>query len=214
MCRASIVERRGEVGASLILALVFLTFFSLIATALVSEGFVSQRSKIAYQQVRDRDAAGSGAIQVAINRLSGSFNSVPSPMTATYAVFAQGRDPSNAATKNDPACVLNVPIGAFTITTTCLGDTNSGVPPTSLLPGEAGLQPRLMTIDACIRTQHLTTSTQMCGQEAGDQMLVVARVRFDVTIDTNGWATGTAGLAAANVPEVLEWNHVLLDGRP
>jgi hypothetical protein len=214
-------ERAGQSGASLIIALTFLLVFSTVSAALLAQGFTSQSSTSALQTVQGKDAAGDGAIEVAIDRLTGLYNTNPNPVTnATYRVDSQGRDP--ALFPNDPPCVFNVlstlkdpTTGALLkITTTCSADRGSlsGKPPGGPLPTDTPMWPRVVTIDACLRNQAVVdTQTAACGQVAGDKMLVQALVRFDVTIDATGDESGVAGSPAANLPEVLEWDHVLLD---
>ena len=212
-----------EAGASLVIALVFILIFTVTAAALLQQGFTSQRTAVALQQIRRQDAAGDGAVKVMINRLTGLYNSSPNPTTnPAYIVANQGRD---GLLFTDPACVFNMQSTLtdatgtrLKITATCKADdgSNSGALPSGPLPTDTPQQPRTMTIDACLRNQSVVdTDLHMCGSVAGDEMIVQARVRFDVTVDSpNGYTTGTVGAPTANLPEVLEWNHMLLSGNP
>lgn len=168
-------RRRGERGASLVLAVGFVALFGVISASLLSAEWTSSSASVAYLSAGSRRAAADGAVQTAIDWVKNQ---------PTLGL--------NPASTN--VCVLNVVTGVGTITTTCAGDTGSGQAPHPWVP----INPRVVTFKACLRAN--TALTGDCGTVSGDTVLLQARVRFDVSTDASG-------NAAANVPEVLAWDH-------
>jgi hypothetical protein len=109
----------GDAGSALVMALLFVSLFGLVTTALLSFGFSGERTQVVVREERDARYAADGALEGAISR---------------YQQMVEGGNPDPCAgyDENNPFFVYTV--HDKTATATCNGTTVGGTPnPPSIL---------------------------------------------------------------------------------
>jgi hypothetical protein len=74
-----IARRREEDGAVLLIALGFLTFIGVVAAVLLGYAVTSMRATSSLRDIRSREYAADGVVDVAINKIRGSITGSNSP---------------------------------------------------------------------------------------------------------------------------------------
>lgn len=194
--------RRGESGAALILALVFLTVIGVITGALLGMAYTGTKSLAAYRLERTRRYAADSALQATVFRLSKQTNAT---LGTTTAMAQCGRLPVSqlASSGGGAVDVVNNPATAY-VTVWCQA--------TPVIPGETddsfdtdgGQAPRRVSMEVrCGYDTAMVVDKKLnCG--AGSQYSVIgrARVRFEVDYDNSGAVNKNT---RAIVPKILAW---------
>jgi len=187
-----VVERRGESGAALLLALIFLTVILILVLALFGSAFTGAASIKSYRRERvlrySADAALQASIQmVKVDATLGVYSTTPAACGLTYAIVEDDGGGQNPAAIT-PGSTLSVSC-AFTP-----GQTTSGV----LVAGEQQARDVTFTV-TCAATTPATAHDRIgCGSGSTSVVLARARVRYeaDRSLTAATWAV---------VPKILSY---------
>ncbi|MGN6693259.1 MAG: hypothetical protein ACTHN0_03705 [Aquihabitans sp.] len=197
--RASIAAaRRGESGAVLFLALVFLTVIGLLTAALLSYAYTGTKTLTAYRLERTRRYAADSALVSTVFRLSQKTYA----LEGTNASMTQcGRIPISQYAPAGGGTVDVVVSGSY-VTVWCQATPDV---PTDNFDTDGGQAPRDITMEVrCNYSTSMVVSNRKlnCGAGSGSTVIGRARVRFEVDYDN---ASGVDKTKRAVVPKVLSW---------
>lgn len=189
--------RRGESGAVLILALVFLTVIGLLTGVLLGYAYTGTKSLAAYRLERTRRYAADSAMQSTVFRLSQKANATE----GTGASMAQcGRlGISQFGTNGGGAVDVVVPNSYVTVW--CQATPGAQIDVVDLDGGQA---PRDITMEVrCNYPTAMVVDKKLdCTGGSGSTVIGRARVRFENDYDN---AAGYDINKRAVVPKILSW---------